>query len=112
MVYLENALWTVYREQGLTVLGVDVMESAPLVASWIELRELTYPIVISPTAEIYLLFSTGPFPHNAIVDRSGVLRHSSYGFDLLQIESLVQQLLEEDPPATAVGSWSDIKALY
>ncbi len=112
MVYLENALWTVYREQGLTVLGVDVMESPPLVASWIELRELTYPIVIAPSPDVYLLFSTGPFPHNAIIDRGGVLRHSSYGFDLPQIEGLVQELLDEDPPAAAMGTWSEIKTLY
>lgn len=112
MVHLQDALWEVYEDEGLTILGVDIMEAPPLVSSWIELKGLTYPIVIAPIPDIYLLFSSGPFPYNAVIDRDGVLRHSSYGFDLPQIESLVIELLDEDPAPAASSSWTELKALY
>lgn len=112
MVHLENDLWQVYREQGLTVLGVDMLESPSLVAAWIELKGLTYPIVIASTPDLYLRFTTGPFPFNAVIGRDGTLRHSAYGFDLVELEGLIVELLDEDPAPAGQSSWSEVKALY
>ncbi len=112
MVHLQHDLWTIYRDQGLTILGIDLMEAPPLVDSWIQLKELTYPIVIDPDAAVYLLFSTSPIPYNVLIGRDGTLRFGSYGFDLLAIRDMIIDLLDEDQAPTAESSWSAVKALY
>jgi len=111
-VHLEDELWQIYEPQGLTVLGVDLMEAPPLVSSWIELKGLSYPIVIDPDAGTYLLFASSPIPYNVLIGRDGKLRFGSYGFDLDSMRSMILDLLAEDPAPAARTSWSEIRTLY
>jgi hypothetical protein len=112
VVHLENDLWSVYASQDLTILGIDLMEPPPLVESWVALKGLTYPIAIDPDAALYLLFTTSPIPYNLLIGRDGTLRFGSYGFDLIAMRNMIEELLAEDPAPTAKSSWSALKALY
>ena len=112
MVHLEEDFWQVYRDRGLTVLGVDLLEEPSQVASWIELKGLTYPIVIDPDAQVYLRFSNGPFPHNVLIGRDGTLRYSQYGFDPEGLLDLTLELLDEDLAPVQESSWSSVKLLF
>ena len=112
-VPLLQTMYQTYQTQGLTILGVDLLEDAALVADWVQTNGLTYPIVLSPDWDTFLLFpNAGGFPYNALIDRQGVLRYSQYGINMEEIETLVQELLVEDPVATAPVTIDSVKALY
>ena len=112
-VPLLQQMYQIYQSQGFTILGVDLLEDGALVADWVQANGLTYPIVLAPDWETFLLFpNAGGFPYNALIDRQGVLRYSQYGINMDEIETLVQELLVEDPVATAPATIDAVKALY
>jgi len=111
--HLENDVWAVYRDRGLTVLAVDIQELAPLVQGWAAAREVTYPILLAPDWTIIDQFP-GAFglPYNAVLDRSLVIRYGSTGFDLAAVTGMVEVILEEDQVPVEEASWGGVKALF
>lgn len=111
--HLENDIWAVYRDRGLTVLAVDIQEPAPLVQGWAAAREVTYPIVLAPDWSIIDLFPGAiGLPYNAVIDRNMVIRYGSTGFDLAAVKGAVETILEEDQVPVEEASWGRMKALY
>ena len=108
---LEQEIWQVYRDQGLTVLAIDMQEPPILAANWAEANGISYPILSSPDWSLLYLFGFGSIPHNAIIGRDGILRYSTYGFDFNAIRDLIEELLIENT-ATRPLAWGDLKTLY
>lgn len=112
-VPLLQAMHQAYRDQGFTVLGVDLLENPAVVAAWAQSFDLTYPIVISPDWTLFQQFPmAGGFPYNAVIDQNGVLRYAQYGINLEAIENLVRELLPEDPVAATPSTFGRVKTLY
>ena len=108
-----EALYNTYEEDGLVILGVDLLEDPALVAPWVQSFPLTYPIVISPDWSLFQLFpQAGGFPYNAVLGRDGILRYGQFGINMEEITVLVQDLLLADPVATAPTTFDAVKALY
>lgn len=112
-VPLLQEMYLTYQSQGLVILGIDLLEDGALVADWVQANGLTYPIVLAPDWELFQLFpEAGGFPYNALIDRQGVLHYSQYGINMEEIETLIQELLEQDPVAAAPTTIDAVKALY
>jgi peroxiredoxin len=110
---LENNIWQVYRERGLSVIAVDIAEPPILVAGWAAANEVTYQILIAPDWELYSDYGPGIIPFNAVLDRTMTLRYSQIGYDEVAIIQTIEAILAEDSTATeAIGSWGQLKALY
>jgi peroxiredoxin len=109
---LQEAIWEVYQDSGLTVLAVDIAEPPILVAGWAAANGITYPIVIDPDWSIYALFGNGILPYNTVLDRNMILRYSQFGFDEIAILGMIETILEEDLIPVERSAWSAVKALY
>ncbi len=110
---LLQELYTEYREAGLTILGVDLLEDPALVAGWAQQKGLSYPIVLAANWDLFREFPmAGGFPYNAVIDPAGVLRYSQYGLNMDEITLLVEELLPEDAVAARPASWDAVRALY
>ena len=110
---LENDIHQVYREQGVTVIAIDMQEQAAHVAAWAAAQGLTYQIVLAPNWDLFSQFPVaGGLPYNAIIDRDGVLRYAQILFDRDGILATLNALLGFDPVDSADTSFGAIKALY
>jgi peroxiredoxin len=111
---LEHQIWLTYREQGLTVVSVNLAQPPILVDGWAQAMGVTYRILVDDDDYwgLYGLFGGQQIPYNAVLDRQMTLRYSQIGFDLLAITDIIETVLAEDDSPTVEGTWSGIKALY
>ena len=111
--HLENDIWQVYGDQGVTVIAVDIQEPAPLVQGWAAAMGVTYNIWMAPDWTLFNQFpQSAGIPYNAVLDRNLVIRYASLGFDLEAITALIEVILQEGQVPTTESSWGGIKALF
>jgi len=109
---VEQLLWEVYRDQGLTVIAIDVGGRLPLVKGWVLAHELTYPVWFGadwPLVELFEPFPNVPF--NVVLDRNLRLRYKQIGFDQTAITDLITDILADVTPAEHF-SWGAVKAMF
>jgi thiol-disulfide isomerase/thioredoxin len=93
-----------YRDLGLTVLGVHTPEfTFAQYESNVErgIREfgLTYPIVIDSNREIWKAFANRYWPTKYLLDKDGYLRYGHFGEGgYVECEQVIQELLREVNP--------------
>ena len=102
-----SALQARYGAQGLRVVGIttDDAEKAALFAQRVSMR---YPIAVDPKGETSRIYDISALPTLFIIDKRGVVRDVSIGYDEgrdAQIEDLLKELLAEPAPS-APGSAS------
>ena len=110
---LEEEIWQVYREQGVTVIAIDIQEPVGLVLGWALAHGITYHIWMAPDWSVIEPFTDGPaLPYNTVIDRDRLLRYAQIGFDRDAIIAMIETILDEDPTATTVSTWSGVKGRY
>lgn len=110
---LENDIWQVYREQGVTVIAIDIMEPVGLVLGWSLANEITYHIWLAPDWSVIDPFTEFPaLPYNTVIDRERTLRYAQIGFDRDAIIGMVETILEEDSTPIASETLSGVKARF
>jgi thiol-disulfide isomerase/thioredoxin len=90
-----------YGVQGLTVLGVTT-DTPDIAATAKESLGMRYPVASDPQAGTSKAYSVSSLPTLFIIDRKGVVRDVSIGYDPGQdaeVEALVKTLLAEPAPA-------------
>ena len=87
-----------YRDQGFTVLAVDLMESDAQVMDFVEEMELTFPILMDRDEGVSERYRIKSIPTTYFVDRSGVIQDIVIGGPMPHafIETKVTALLTED----------------
>ena len=99
-----GALQARYGAQGLSVLGVSA-EEAQDVALFAQRSPVRYPIGVDKHAETTRSYGVISLPTLVVIDKRGVVRDVSIGYDPVQdtrLESTVRTLLAEtSAPATA-----------
>jgi peroxiredoxin len=75
-----EAAYQAHRHDGLVILGIDVEEPAPLIESFLDDVEMTYPILLDQTAKVYREYRAPGLPMTLVLDREGVIqvRHPGY----------------------------------
>jgi thiol-disulfide isomerase/thioredoxin len=89
-----------YGAQGLTVLGVTT-DTSDIAATAKESLGMRYPVASDARAETSKAYSVSALPTLFVIDRKGVVRDVSVGYDPGQdaaVEGLVKTLLAEPPP--------------
>jgi peroxiredoxin len=111
--HLENDIWQVYQNQGVTVIAVDIQEMVPLVQGWAAAMGVTYLIWMAPDWTLFEQFpQSAGIPYNTVLDRNLVIRYASVGFDLAAITGMIEVILAEDQVPVTESSWGGIKALF
>jgi thiol-disulfide isomerase/thioredoxin len=91
-----------YGAQGLSVIGITT-EPVQMAATFATQKALHYAIASDSTSATSLAFGVRNIPTLFIVDKRGVVREVSMGYDPAantQIETLLQKLLAEPAPQT------------
>jgi cytochrome c biogenesis protein CcmG/thiol:disulfide interchange protein DsbE len=86
-----------YRDQGFTVLAVDVGEGDAQVAAFVDEQGLTFPILLDRDGGVSKRYQVRAMPSTFFIDRSGVVREVTLGGPMTEafIQSQVTELLAE-----------------
>jgi thiol-disulfide isomerase/thioredoxin len=104
-----SALQARYGAQGLRVVGIttDDAEKAALFAQRVTMR---YPVEVDSKGETSRIYDISALPTLFVIDKRGVVRDVSIGYDEgrdAQIESLLKELLAEPAPTSAAPNGSE-----
>jgi peroxiredoxin len=84
-----------YRDQGFTVLAVNLQESDAQVRAFADQFSLTFPILMDRSGSVSAQYRVRALPSTFFVDRAGVIRNVTVGGPMAHafIESQVADLL-------------------
>ena len=91
MPHLERRVWQAFKDDGLTLLGVDLDEPAPKAQALVDDTGVTYPICLDPGGA---LFSAVTKPNagvtrNVVVNKEGRIAFLTRLFDEAEFESMI-----------------------
>lgn len=98
---LEDSIWQVYQNDGVTVLGVDFRESATTVSQFMQQNQLSYPVVLDISGSVFSAHGFTILPSNVLIGRNGKVVWVEEGFDIPRFIRLVDSLVNAssvDPP--------------
>lgn len=111
--HLENDIWLVYADQGVTVIAIDIQEPLSLVQGWAAAMGVTYPIWMTSDWDLFQIFPQAlALPYNAILDQDMVFRYAAMGFDLNAITGMLDTLVAEGQVPVEMSTLGGIKTMY
>ena len=91
---LEDSIWQIYMHQGVTVLGVDLQESAGAVLQFRQQYNLTYPMVLDVSGSVFSSYGFSIIPSNVLVGRDGRIVWIEEGFNIPRFVNLIDSLVQ------------------
>jgi peroxiredoxin len=92
-----QAAYEAHAEEGLIVLGVDQLESPPVVARFVEEFGLTFPIPMDDDGKVSAAYQARALPTSFFVDTDGVIRDTFTGpMSSGLIESKLEMILSRE----------------
>jgi peroxiredoxin len=84
-----------YRDQGFTVLAVDMQETDAQVAAFVDEMGLTFPILMDRDGSVSARYQVKALPSTFFIDREGIIQNVTLGGPMAPafIESQVSGLL-------------------
>lgn len=90
---LQDSIWQVYREQGVTVIGLDFRETTEELKDFINEFSVTYPMLLDTSGTIFTAYDFRGFPSNVIINRDGIIVHREEGFNIPRFIEIIDSLL-------------------
>ena len=92
-----QAAYEAHSEEGLIVLGVDQLESPPVVARFVEEFGLTFPIPMGDDGKVSAAYQARALPTSFFIDADGVIRDTFTGpMSSGLIESKLEMILSRE----------------
>ena len=91
MPHLEERVWQRFKEDGLTLLGVDLDEPAEKVRGLVEDTGVTYPLCLDPGGELFAAVTVpkAGVTRNVVVDREGNIAFLTRLFDEAEFNAMI-----------------------
>jgi len=114
---LEDSIWQVYQNEGVTVLGVDFQESATTVSQFMQQNNLTYPVILDTSGSVFSAHGFTILPSNVLIGRNGKVVWVEEGFDIPRFVRLVDSLVNTssvDPPSdeNLIAGTFELQSIY
>jgi cytochrome c biogenesis protein CcmG/thiol:disulfide interchange protein DsbE len=74
-----QAFYEKYKEQGFTLIGVNIGESNEQVLSFALENQLTFPLWLDPNEQSLRALNTISLPYSIVIDRDGIVRFAWSG---------------------------------
>ena len=91
MPHLEERVWQRFKEDGLTLLGVDLDEPVDKVSGLVEDTGVTYPLCLDPGGELFAAVTVpkAGVTRNVVVDREGNIAFLTRLFDEAEFNAMI-----------------------
>jgi peroxiredoxin len=74
-----QAIYDTYKDRGLRLIAVNLGESLETARTWIQQMNLTFDVVLDPTAKIASLYQLRGQPSTYVVSPSGIISQIFFG---------------------------------
>ena len=74
-----EAAYRARNDEGFVVLGIAVEQSHALVAPFVELEGMTYPVLLDELSQVYSTYRAPGLPVSVVVDQDGVIQARHIG---------------------------------
>jgi peroxiredoxin len=90
-----QAVYEKYEDDGLVILAINTTESTQVITSFVEERDLTFPILLDNRSTVARAYKVQAYPSTYFIDGEGVIRSAEFSGPMSQafIESQVQRIL-------------------
>jgi peroxiredoxin len=86
-----EALWKKYKEQDFVVVAISIDEgSKKRVATFIDIFDLSFPVLLDPESEVNDLYKVSNMPTSFLIDRNGKIVSRIVGSDDWTSEEAIQ----------------------
>lgn len=89
-----NDLYLKYRDQGFTLLGVNVEKNQSKAAKMIRDLQVVYPVLFDSDSKVSKLYDVNSMPSTILVDRDGKMRYLHRGYKAGAEDEYVRQVRE------------------
>jgi peroxiredoxin len=91
-----QAIYQQYRDEGFTVLAVNMQEDPATVEAFMQAHDLTFPVLLDTQGEVSGAYHARVLPSSFFIDRQGTIR-AVYRGPLSRgvMDGMVRQLLAE-----------------
>ena len=89
---IEEKIWQAFKDRGVKVIAIDLMEFPQLVQQYVKSRGLTFPAYIDSDGSVFAQFGQ-ILPHNALIGPDSTVALSAPGLELDKILNLLSQFL-------------------
>jgi len=91
-----NAFYEVHKDEGFTVLAINIQEDEGTVDAFIQAKGFHFPVLLDIRGEVMNLYQAPGLPTTYIIDRNGVIQHIQTGaITKQQLEAIIEPLLTE-----------------
>ena len=73
------ALQALHAETGVRIIGVNILESRPIVAQWIATNDITFDILLDLQGQVITDYQLRGQPSTYVVSPDGIITHIFYG---------------------------------
>jgi peroxiredoxin len=114
---LEDSIWQVYQNDGVTVLGVDFQETSSIVSQFMQQNQLTYPVVLDTDGSVFSTYGFTILPSNVLIGRDGNIVWIEEGFNIPRfvhlVDSLVNTSSSKPPPhGNFIAGSFELQSIY
>ncbi len=86
-------LYSLYADDDISIIGVNLGESPQAVAQWVDELRLTYDILLDPAQSVSQMYQIRGQPSTYVIDTKGIIRHIYYGpVSMEQLEANISTL--------------------
>ncbi len=97
MPRLDTNIWQAYKDQGVMVLGIDLLEDLGQVKLFAVNNGVTFRLAIDDTGDVFRAYAGGDavenVPYNVIIDKNKKIRYSQTGYNENEMIALINELL-------------------
>jgi peroxiredoxin len=91
-----EAYYNDYKDQGLTIIGINADDTSEDIEAYIQEMEMTFPIWLDPKKEAYQAFKNNNIPSTYVIDKNGTVQLAWSGpASQAILEEFVTPLLHE-----------------
>ncbi len=97
MPKLDKNIWQAYQDQGVMVLGINLLEDLGQVKLFAVNNGITFRLAIDTTGDVFRAYAGGDgvenVPYNVIIDKDKTIRYSQTGYNENEMIVLINELL-------------------
>lgn len=98
---IDATIYQAYKDQGVLVYGIHPNESPQQLAAFLEQTGVSFPLVADNGTKGQFAFPPGvgyPYPRDVVIGKDLTVRSVKNSFNVAEMDSLIQQLLNEPDP--------------
>ena len=95
MPLLQKDVWDAFRGREFVMVAISRGETEAAVRKFLAGRPVSFPVALDLDKKVYGLFATQNIPRSFVVDKKGIVRFASVGYQEQEFQAMVARIAAE-----------------